>query len=143
MSQRRGFTALELAICLSISAILVPGIYLFARQLEDTERVTRWHLETAAAIERIDAEIQSDVERQPLVAGKTVEWAGPCPIRYALTDALTLERQAGESCGGTRVLATGVQEFSRVPDGVEVVFALRLAETVTRHTSVFLPIEAR
>lgn len=143
MSCPRGFTAFELALGLSISAILVPSIYLLGREMQNTERVTRWHLETAAAIERVDAELQSDVERQPLEAGKTVEWPGPCPVRYTVTEGQTLERQAGEGCGGTRVLATGVQSFSRVPEGVELVFALRLAETATRQTKVFLPLEAR
>lgn len=139
MRRRAGFTAVELAICLSISAILVPSVFLFVRSLETTQRVARWHLETADAVQRLDEALQRDALRSAAEPG-ALAWGGDCPVRYAVTEAFALERR---DCGGAQVLATGVRELRRVPGGVEVSFVLALSEDVQRHSDVFLPLEAR
>ncbi|MDP2269505.1 MAG: prepilin-type N-terminal cleavage/methylation domain-containing protein [Archangium sp.] len=130
MRRARGFTAVELAVCVSISAILVPSAFLFARTLETTQRVASWHLETANAVQDLDEWFQHDALRSELA----------CHVEYVVTPALLLERRA---CDGTQVLARGVQRFARVHGGVEISFVLPLREDLIRTTEVFLALETR
>lgn len=142
MKGARGFTAVELAVCLSISAVLVPSVFVFARSLESTQRVARWHLENADAVQRIDEALQRDAQRGVVEQG-ALAWGGACPVRYVVTEAFALERQAGEACGGTQVLATGVRSLTRVPGGVALSFGLALREDLLQQTDVFFALEAR
>ncbi len=130
MRRALGFTAVELAVCVSISAILVPSAFHFARSLEMTQRVASWHLETADAVQNIDEWLQHDAVRGALA----------CHVDYVVTPGLILERRA---CDGAQVLASGVRRFERVPGGVELSFVLPLREDLVRTTEVFLALEAR
>jgi hypothetical protein len=140
MRRRAGFTAVELAVCLSISAILVPSVFLFVRHLETTQRVARWHLETASAVQRLDEALQRDAQQGAIDPTAPLAWGGACPVQYAVNGDSALERHA---CGGTQVLATGVGEVKRVAGGVEVTFVLALREDLLRRSAVFLALEAR
>lgn len=140
MRRASGFTAVELAIVISISAILAPLIFLFARDLETLQRIARWHLETAASVQRIDEALRQDARGG---ARTELTFGGPCAARYVLTEAFTLERQAAEACGGTQVLATGVRSMELVTGGVALSFVLPLREDLSRKTEVFLPLEVR
>lgn len=142
MKRARGFTAIELAVCLSISAVLVPSVFVFARSLESTQRVAQWHLENADAVQRIDEALQRDAARGAMEQGG-LAWGGACPVRYVVTGAFALERQAGEACGGTQVLAAGVRSMTRVPGGVALSFGLALREDLLQQTEVFFALEAR
>ena len=142
MRRARGFTAVELAVVVSISAILVPLVFVFASQLETTARIAQWHLDNAAAVQRISEALRQDARSGPR-AGDALAWGGPCAVRYVVTEAFALERQAAASCGGKQVLATGVRSITPVSGGVELSFVLPLAENDARKTEVFFPVEAR
>lgn len=140
--RRAGFSAVELAVVLSISAILVPSAFVFARSVESTQRLASWHLETAEAVQRIDEALQRDAARGGLDPSE-LSWGGACRVNYAVTSAFAFERRAAEACGGTQVLANGVRQAKRVPGGVELSFVLALREDHLRQTAVFIPLEAR
>lgn len=142
MKRSRGFTAVELAIVISISAILAPLLFLFARDLESLQRVAQWHLETAAAVQRIDEALRMDARSGPRADG-VLAWAGPCGARYVVTETFALERQAADACGGHQVLATGVRSITPATGGVELSFVLPLRDDLSRKTEVFFPVEAR
>jgi prepilin-type N-terminal cleavage/methylation domain-containing protein len=142
MRRARGFTAVELAVVVSISAILVPLMFVFARQLETTARIAQWHLDNAAGVQRVAEALRQDARSGPR-EGDQLAWGGPCAVRYVVTQSFALERQAAESCGGKQVLATGVRAITPVSGGVELSFVLALSEQQSRKTEVFFPVEAR
>lgn len=125
---RRGFTVVELAICLSISALLVPLCFMFMRTLEARVDLAHFHLETVEAVRTLGEQLERDQ-------------AGRCEVHYAVADSALL-RQAPAECGGDQVLAKRVTRFERVPGGVELTLTLRLSEHQQRDSAFFIPLEA-
>lgn len=124
--RRRGFTMVELATCLSISALLVPLCFLFLRTLSARHERALWQLETAAAVRTLS-------EQRELDRGQTA-----CAAAYELV-ADTVVRSASAECGGSLVLARGVSRFEQGADGVTVTFFLRTLAERTETLDVFLP----
>ncbi|MFZ5439875.1 MAG: prepilin-type N-terminal cleavage/methylation domain-containing protein [Myxococcota bacterium] len=125
---RRGFTAIELAVCLSISAVLAPAVWLFSRSLHAPVARGQWYLESAATVRAVAEQLALDQ-------------APACHARYALEEG-DLVRVADASCGGRLVLARGVQRFERVTGGVELTLALRLRPDQVHEKTIFIPLEA-
>lgn len=125
---RRGFTLVELAICLSVSAVLVPLAWMFVRSLDVHVATGHWQLEVAQAVRTVAEQLERD---QP----------GTCHAHYALRGA-DLVRTADAACGGEQVLATRVSRFERAPGGVRLDFSSTLMPERARAVSFFVPLEA-
>jgi prepilin-type N-terminal cleavage/methylation domain-containing protein len=136
---RRGFTAIELAIVISISAILVPLVYLFVRSVDEDRAVALWKLASADTVRTVSEQLRDDARDASLAADFTFTGEASClPVRYVVTAAHTLERVAPAGCEGPRALAAGVSRLSRVEGGVELELELVLRPDHVRHERVFL-----
>lgn len=122
----RGFTAVECAIVISISAILVPLGYLLLREVTATSEDAFFRLDVANAVRALGDQLEADAARTE------------CEAHWRLEPDGALVRSARESCGGEQVVTRGVSRLERVADGVELTFekALRPDRTVT--VDVFL-----
>lgn len=137
---QRGFTAVELALCLTIAAVLVPLVYMFGARLEDNAAVAEWQLDVAESARTVAEELRLDA-RRGLPTGDTVGFlSGACLVRYEVTDS-ALVRAAGEACGGSRGLAGTVESIAWVAGGVEVVFARVLRPDRAVRQAVYFPVE--
>ncbi len=139
---QRGFTMVELAIVVSIAAILLPLVYSFAWHLESQRALVQWNLEVADATRSLNEELRLDRRAGGLVAGPALRFDRPtCPAEYLLVDQ-TLVRRADAACAGDRGLARNVGSFERVDGGVELIFVRALRPEQVHRTTIFLPLEA-
>jgi prepilin-type N-terminal cleavage/methylation domain-containing protein len=125
---RRGFTLVELAICLSVSAVLVPLAWMFARSLDAHVVSGQWQLEVSQAVRTVSEQLGRDQQ-------------GGCHAHYALRGT-DLVRTADAACGGEQVLATRVSRFERQPGGVQLDFERALSPERAREVRFFIPLEA-
>ena len=140
----RGFTAIELAIVISISALVVPAIYLFDRSLEEQRAIGLWHLEVADQSRTAAEALHADRRalNLPSRTGLRFEGPGTCaPVEYAVTPGRTLVRRAPASCGGGTTLATHVTSFNRAPGGVTLKFAFELKPEQAVNTDFFIAVD--
>lgn len=138
-SRRAGFTLTELAICLSLLALLVPLMYSYALGIEDRFSVGMWHLETADQVRTVSESLRSDQQRGTLLDGAVRFKHSACTVDYRLVDdALT----RADSCGDTHALARGVTEMTREDDGVTITFTRAIRSSRAQHTQIFIPLEA-
>lgn len=140
MSQR-GFTAVELAIVLSVAAVLVPVVYGFVAHTEDQTQLGHWHLDSAVGLRTAAEELGLDARRGEALDGDEVGFqVGGCAVRYRVNDASSLVRDAPEACGGPRGLATSVESVAWGRGGVELVFARTLRPGRVHRTTAFIPV---
>jgi len=138
---RRAFTAVELAICLSILAIIVPLVYAGARAVGDTHQLGLWHLQTADEIRTIREELRADARRGLPLPDQPLSWRlGDCTVSYQL-DGDVLLRHAPAACGGSRALAVGVEAIEPSDLGVAITFVRILRPTLEQRSTVFIPME--
>ncbi|MBL8935205.1 MAG: type II secretion system protein [Archangium sp.] len=110
---RRGFTMVELAIVLTLLAILVPLIFLFFNRGAADFQKANATLEAAEQLRDLSEELRLDARQGALsAAGLTFEGAACGPVSYRLLDT-SVVREAPASCGGTRALVRHVREFVR------------------------------
>jgi len=145
MSRRRqGFTLVELAICLTLLALLIPLVYAFARDMEDRTALGLSSLETADAVRTVSETLRQDARsaRWTDPTGLTLRRADGCEVRYLVKDSV-LMRKSGEPCAGPHALARRVTSMERVTGGVEVVFSLprRPGPTEGTQVKVRIPVE--
>ena len=141
--RRRGFTMVELAIVTSILALTIPGLYLFARTLEEPHAIGLWQLDVADSVRTASEELRADARTARLLPGDDLrlERRGPCsPVAYVVTPGRTLRREAPAGCEPPRTVATHVVSARRVSSGVELGFALQLRPDVEHRRVVFLPV---
>jgi prepilin-type N-terminal cleavage/methylation domain-containing protein len=141
--RREGFTLIELAVVLTLSAIVTPAAWLAWRNVDAELALARWHVGVADAVRTVYEELALDARGGARVAQDGVAFEGPggCGrIDYRVTGEAALERAAPDACGGTRTLARGVRALRPVAGGVELelVLALRPDHEVVR--VVFLPL---
>lgn len=112
--KRRGFTMVELAIVVTLMAILVPLVFmLFNRGAADFQKANAT-LEAAEQLRDLSEELRLDARNGALApTGVAFESAGACsPVTYRLVDA-SVVREAPAGCNGTRALVRHVREFVR------------------------------
>lgn len=141
----RGFTVVELSICCTIAAVLIPLLWGFFTALDHEHELALWHLECADTIQTLNEELRLDrvhgePEPGPELFWKSEECAGE--IRYSLTESGTLLRQSSGVCGGDRVLATRVHSFKRVQGGVEITLQRSLQPEKVHENLFFIPLES-
>ena len=141
---RRGFTLIELAICLTITAVLVPLIYAYARDIDDRSTLGIWHLDTADDVRTVAETLGRDARQHTGAGGDPLSLRiGDCAVQYVVDDAQNLERRTSEPCGGTRVLARGVAALTPTAGGVDLTFARRMRVDRTHRITVFIPVVPR
>lgn len=122
----RGFTVVELAIIISISALTVPLCFLFLRTLIARSDLASFELEAATTLRSIHEQVELDRTR------------AKCEVKWTLEgDALT--RTSSADCGGTQVFARGVKSFERVAGGASVQVAKRLSPEQDATRTLFVP----
>lgn len=127
--KRRGFTAIELAIVVSISALLVPLVFLTARS---------WDVHRAAGLRHVAAAEEVMTVGEVLRADRRVKGKGGCgSITYAVTDQHTFVRRG---CGEEAALATHVESAEHVEGGWALVFGFEARPGEVEHTNVFIPV---
>ncbi|MFT3711910.1 MAG: hypothetical protein QM817_30080 [Archangium sp.] len=122
--KRRAFTTVELAICLSISALLVPACYLFIRTLQARHDRALWQLEAASSIRTLSEQRELDRVARP-----------ECAVTYRLDG----DKVVRSACGTELVLARHVTKFEQNASGATVAFTLRDSETQAQTFEVFIP----
>jgi len=140
---RRAFTAVELAICLTILIVLIPLVYAGALIVEETHSLGLWHLQSADQLRSVTEELRLDVRRGVPIEGQELAWKlDGCQVSYRVDERGVLSRELAEPCRGARGLATGVTAFERVQDGVELELTRVLRPTRQEHSRFFIPLEA-
>ncbi|HVE86026.1 MAG TPA: type II secretion system protein [Myxococcales bacterium] len=141
--RERGFTMIEMAVVTSILALTIPGLYLFARTLDDHHQIGLWHLEVADGVRTAGEELRADARAARLLPGEDIRFQrpGPCsPISYVVAPGGALVRGAPPGCEPPRALATHVVSARRVAAGVELGFQLELRPGAEQRRTVFLPV---
>ena len=126
--KRRGFTMVELAIVVSILALLVPLIFMVFRiGAADFEKANAT-LYAANQLRDLSEELRLDERNGTLAdSGLTFAGAGACfPVTYRLVGS-SVVREAPQACGGVRALVRDVTEFTRT-NGLLTVQIARLPE---------------
>ena len=137
VSGQRGFTAMELAIVVTISAVLVPLVWSFSAGLEDQAALAQWRIDVADSVRTVTEELRLDARLGPPTAA--VGFASPgCTATYAVTEAGLIRR----GCGPDRGLAPWVASIEWAPGGVALRFERRLRPQRVRAVTVFVPVEA-
>ena len=134
IARRRGpgFTLVELAITLSISALTIPAIYLFLRSTERTLFETAAQVQSAEAARSISEELRRDLTTMHWSNAETLalEGTGACgAVRYEIANGVAHRRADPECNGGDRAIARHVESLKRTPWGVEMVFAFHTRAT--------------
>lgn len=112
---RRGFTLVELAIVLTILAIVTPAVFLLMRSIADDHARAVARLEDADAVRLVSESLRQDLRTGRLAsapAGLRVEGPGACfPVDYRV-DGSVLVREAPAACGGAQALARRARSLS-------------------------------
>lgn len=138
------FTAVELAICLSLAAAIVPIVYTFASHVEDQSALGHWRLDAADGVRTLSEELALDARRGTPLEGPDVGFVvDGCEVRYRVTEGSALVRDPGVPCGGPRGLARYVESLTWSTGGVDVVFARRMRAARVHRITVFVPVEGR
>jgi prepilin-type N-terminal cleavage/methylation domain-containing protein len=141
----RGFTLLELSVVLTITALVLPFVWVVGRSLEADYRDALAQAVAAREMRALSEELRRDLRTLRLQGGSGLRLSGPgaCGVvEYALAGEV-LERRGPAACGGTRAVATPVHSLGREGDRLEVIFAShsgREREGGTRFLAV-LPVE--
>jgi prepilin-type N-terminal cleavage/methylation domain-containing protein len=128
---RRGFTLIEMAIVISILALLVPAIYVFHRDFEAQEQTALLSAEAARGMRSVSEELRRDLRTLRWSPDNAMVLLGTegtaCRlVRYEVTEDGVLLRNAGSECGGPRPVARGVSAIGREGAAVEVTFSRRV-----------------
>jgi len=122
--RRRGFTLVELAITISISAVMIPAVFLLLRTAEANARRALSRARTAESMRTFSEELRRDLRTMRFVNDTGLVLAGPgCEARYELRGSILV--RAG--CDGARAVARDVASVERTAWGAEVVFAQHVA----------------
>ena len=112
----RGFTMMELAVCLAVSAVLVPLIFAFGRTFENQYHGAIIELESAKAMRSLSEEVRRDLVQARVTddAGLVLAGKAECTrIEYVLEGSV-IQRRADPACGGgTRAVARGARSLRR------------------------------
>ncbi len=111
--RRRGFTLLELAICVSILGILIPATYAFVRTFEDQLYRASAVAESARSARAFSEELRRDLQSMQVQSGDRLVLQGACgTVEYAVADGV-LVRKALAACGGDHPIARQAQALRR------------------------------
>ena len=137
----RAFTLIELAIVLTIGALLVPMIYVIQRNLEANEWRALAKLDAAGAARAIGEELRRDTRTHTFDRG--MELSGPCGrIAYVVDGDNVLMRRADVDCGGDRAIANHVGGIHRRGGLVDVTIVHRLPDGATTHDDIAIGLVA-
>lgn len=136
----RGFTLIEISVVISISALLIPLIFLLGREVTEQYRRTQFELEVARATRTFSEELALDLRTMKRAEGDGLVLlsSGACKqVRWFVSDADALLRAA---CGETRAVAKSVSGLKPVSDGIWVTFSLPVRAGQTFDVPVFVAV---
>lgn len=128
---RRGFTLLEMAVNLSLMAVLIPLIYSAYRALEGSQRQAQHQLEAARGMRTVSEALDADLLHMAWRGNEGLELEGPCGrVHYAVRDGVLL-REGDAACGpASQGLARGVRAIERSAQGLRLVWNSAEADIV-------------
>ena len=116
---RRGFTLIEMAVCLSVTSIVVPLVFLVSRAIEGESLRALADVEAAEQMRAVSEELRRDLQSMRVAEGRglVLEGSGPCGrIEYAIASESVLVRRessleagAPAACGERPVARSGVR----------------------------------
>ena len=121
---RRGFTAIELAIVITVTAVLVPATYLFWRSMHSSYDESIAFLRISDETRAFSEELRRDrmLMRWADPSALAMTGDGACRrVEYRLEERALVRTGDGE-CGVRRAVATNVMSATRTAWGVELVF---------------------
>jgi prepilin-type N-terminal cleavage/methylation domain-containing protein len=124
---RRGFTLLELAICLAVSATLVPLLFTFSRAVENDFAMALADAESSSQMRSFSEELRRDLMSMRVVDGpglvlQSVRPGACARVEYVAVEE-TLMRRADDACGGERAIAARLSALHRDGRSVTLEFA--------------------
>jgi prepilin-type N-terminal cleavage/methylation domain-containing protein len=125
---RRGFTAIEICIVLSILSVMVPISFLVWRSFESQYRDALAHAQAAAQMRGLSEELRRDLLTMKWENATSVALVGPgaCSrVEYAVDPTGIVFRRGAPGCGDPRPVARDIASLKAIPEGVEVVFSTR------------------
>lgn len=125
---RRGFTLVELAIVISVSAVLVPAAYQFVRSLTARADFAHFQLDAASTLRAVSEQLELD--RLRVQCSGEVKWS---------VEGEALTRTASPACGGQQVFARGVLALEREAGGARLVLTRRVSLEVSHQVELFVP----
>ncbi len=122
----RGFTAVELALVLSISTLVGSACYLLLRNFERHNHAALGAGEAARGMRVLSEEIRRDLRTLRFEPGPALSLRGPCGrVEYLVQEGAVI-RRGDAGCGAPRAVCSGVSSLARTPLGIEVIFARRI-----------------
>ena len=115
-----GFTAIELAIVLTIILILVPIVFTAHRQFQFRLDTNRARVELAGQMRELTRVIRSDRWKGRWVSAESLELKLPCGQVTYLLDGSKLLRQVPPACGASRIVAREIESITRKGSLIEV-----------------------
>ncbi len=122
--RQRGFTLVELAVTITITAILLPATFLLFRAVEG--RIHGWlaSARVAESTRTFSEELRRDLRTMRFTAETGFTLASPgCEVRYVV-EGTTLMRHG---CDGDRAIARDVETLARTAWGAEITYASHVA----------------
>ncbi|HEY3449350.1 MAG TPA: prepilin-type N-terminal cleavage/methylation domain-containing protein [Myxococcales bacterium] len=110
---RRGFTLLELAICISIGTLLIPMVLALGRVSEKQHLRALAEVDATQVMRTASEELRRDLQTLRMADGTTVTLQGACGRVEYVAEGGVLARKAEEACGGTRALGRRVRAIRR------------------------------
>lgn len=143
--RRSAFTAVELAIVISISAVLVPAIYVLGRNVQSGFLESLATVRAADAARALSEELRHDRATMRWDDVATVALAlagdGACSRIVYRLDGRTLVREgAAGDCGAPRAIAKDVVSVQRTAWGVELVLDASGLRPDARHVTMRIAI---
>lgn len=114
MRRARGFTLVEMALCISIGTLVVPLVLLTVRSMERQHLRALEQVESAQAMRGVSEELRRDLQSMRMLPGPAVALEGACGrVDYVVSGEAVLQRRAEPACGGTRAVARRVKAIRR------------------------------
>ena len=135
----RGFTLVELAVVMTISAIIIPCAYVIQRSFETNQGRSLARVEAARTARGVSEELRKDLRTRHFDGAMRLSTgegaavlADPCAtVAYVVSDAGALTRQIDAACGPSRVVARNVAGITRDGNVVTLKLAHRMRDGST------------
>jgi prepilin-type N-terminal cleavage/methylation domain-containing protein len=130
----RGFTLIEMAVVITISALVIPLVFAFAHTYEVDHLRAADSAQAASSMRAVSEELRRDLQTMRVAEepGLVLVGAGKCArVEYAVADEVLLRR----ACDEVRAVARHVQALRREGRSLTVEFGRPLRPDLPSQTS--------